>query len=178
METELAYRYRIKELEDEVTELRGLVADYQHRETQLLAEIEKLTGELLAATPQPPIVPAANKDEFLNPKPKQWGTGRVAPQEQGLEADWQPVMAAFLRLPQPVEALRTTHTIHRVIPDLLLYYDPDYNAYLNGYTTNTNFRLTVPITQADLDRYEITEVRPLTPEEYALYCSQYQNVML
>lgn len=155
---------RILFLERESREQRKEIADYAHREKELLGEIERLEGELddISFEIRPkyrPDKPAESVEDFLLPK-IDTGTGLNRVGKIGLEENWEDFMYAYT----------DEIFVESDKPDTLFFRDDSENCFI---TPTGNTRLPFPILQEDLDRYNIIKVRPLTHGEMEEVCKEF-----
>lgn len=138
---------RIVLLERKLREQEREINDYREREQGLLDEIESLHEE--------------NRLLSLKASGNKMGTTVIEPRliigfdkseevSKGLAENWEAFMYAFTD-----EVFLSSGK-----PDLLLYNDG-----LSYTNPNRTVFLKMPVTQEDLDRYNILSVRPLTEEE-------------
>lgn len=147
--------------EQQIRELQREINTYELREIELLATLRKADEESMHSPTQAvvttvtPSLPAANKEEFLNPT-LAVGLGteelnRVQAQE-GLETEWEELMAAFT----------DDIFIQSGEPDTFFIRDDEHKCYT---TISGRTRLPFPIIEEDLEKLGILDIRPATEQE-------------
>lgn len=138
-------------LEKQLKELKSDIQTHEKREKELLEEIDRLEAENNFHQPyRSPFKEAKSVEDFLHPKLE---TGKENDHsEEGLENKWDDMMYAYTD-----EVFIAANT-----PDLLLFLDDTENCYRSP---SNRTRLTFPIQNNDLLRWNILQVRPVTPQE-------------
>lgn len=148
--------------DQQIRELQREVNDYTLREEQLIAELKRITSEQPATvlSGHSPV-PAATKEEFLNPKFNIGARLNRAPKHaEGLEKNWSEMMVAFTD-----EIFLAEDT-----PDTILLRDDENRWYV---TPSGRTRLPFPILQSDLDNLNILKIRPATDAEVDDFIEKY-----
>jgi hypothetical protein len=152
-------RLRQKEyfLEKKIRELEREINDYAVRETELLAEIEKLSKShdehntgFSSAGFSNSFIPS-NKEDFINPK-LPTDTPQDKPLTEGLEAVWGDLVYGYT----------DKIFVEADTPDILFYRDEKLKCYTS---TTGKTRLRFPITEETLAQHNIISWRPTSSEE-------------